>query len=134
MLGAVVPQLAQQRVDLGHGRGGEPVQDGGADELMEPQAITGGVDERVCGQRVPGEPVAGQMKGGGELPEDLVVEDPRRAQYLQRADFLGSHVLEEAREDLVLGDKGAVDVAAGPLMGVDGQVQVEGEALRLRQR
>ena len=44
------PQFAQQRVDLGDGGVGKPVQDGGADELMEPQAVTGGVDERVCGQ------------------------------------------------------------------------------------
>ena len=37
-------------------------------------------------------------------------------------------MLEEAREDLVLGDNRAVDAAIGSLMGVDGQVQVEGQA------
>ena len=68
------------------------------------------------------------MKGGGQRPEDVIVEDPRWAQYLQRADFLGGNVLEEAREDLVLGDKSASRVATDPLVGVDGQVQIEGEA------
>ena len=49
-LGAVVPQFAQQRVDLRDGGVGKPFQDGGADELMEPQGVPGGVDERVCGE------------------------------------------------------------------------------------
>ena len=70
-------------MDVGDGGGGKPLQDSGADELMEPQGITGGVDEGVGGERVPGEPVTGELEGGGEVLEDLIVEDPRRAQYLQ---------------------------------------------------
>ncbi len=75
--GAVAPQVAKERMDLRRGAGRKPFPHSGADELMQPQGIIPGrVDERVRGQRLPREPVAGQLKCVGELPEDLIVEDP----------------------------------------------------------
>src|SRR5260370_40439571 len=112
-------------MDLCHGGGRKPFLNGCADELMQPQRVPGRVDEGVRGQRLPREAVAGQVKGGGELPEDLIVEDPGRAQYLQRPDLFGSPMLQATLKNLILRYQGTVDSATNTLMSVHGPMQVE---------
>ena len=72
VLGAVIPQSVQQGMDLGGGVNGEPIHGGGSHELMKPQGLTGGVDERVRSQRIPGEPVTRQVEGSREALEEII--------------------------------------------------------------
>ncbi len=72
--GPCVPQGAQGGMDVVGDTDGQAGGQGRAHELVETQCVTGGVDERVRGQGLPGEPVAGQVEPRGQQPEDLVVE------------------------------------------------------------